>query len=659
MRFKTESNTQSSSVRFYKLQTAFRHPRTPIFDPTSSPEPITNLWATYQIRDGGRHVEVSGWPTWPNPVVKRSGLGLVSRSPIQGRGWGAHHSTNDEPIKQLRDDIKEVQESLLRVINDKTLDLDQLQYMQRRLGRKKHTLMDRLGILLAPPAFLSSVSTFLSTLLAFRKLYHGWVRSTFSFIGYRRRPTRPALTVRGGLGGLCGLKLGGASLWGTGPSHQPPPHLLGKYYSLRFGPSIALIRLGDATAWYQILCIRAFKSRDLMGTDTIRDCRVFNTKNLSNCGPNTTFLPSKLGSRDAKDQIDKSPTGFANGARNLVVGKCEKSGLQEMEQGSIFRPGGAGSHSLSTAAHHLPPLRPTFPLLRLRHFFASHVCLAAPELLSVAYALASAVLAAFATPSPLTFLPSHLSQLSRQISSRISLASLAGSPHRRFTHHRQITSEQSEIEFVIDTVLKGLRGFGETKDQELELELNEAGTRLGDPPQLGRRLAGDSRLTVTNPIVNTPETTLFNLNFSPNFLFFTRQIPSPSPKVLQRCQQVRLVRLRLGLYLEQGVSRGSEQGDYDLQAEIYVREIGEEKRGPLSKAKVKSLKLARHEMKKEVMPQRLGDEKRFKGMRGHESTEVLALTTTLAQHTSYGTRGGRSHEFEKAFWNVGRPDRLE
>ncbi|KAK9143222.1 hypothetical protein Syun_012622 [Stephania yunnanensis] len=28
----------------------------------------------------------------------------------------------------------------------------------------------------------------------------------------------------------------------------------------------------------------------------------------------------------------------------------------------------------------------------------------------------------------------------------------------------------------------GLRGFGEMTDQDLELELNEVGTRLGDPP---------------------------------------------------------------------------------------------------------------------------------------------------------------------------------
>ncbi|KAK9099155.1 hypothetical protein Syun_026200 [Stephania yunnanensis] len=55
---------------------------------------------------------------------------------------------------------------------------------------------------------------------------------------------------------------------------------------------------------------------------------------------------------------------------------------------------------------------------------------------------------------------------------------------------------ESEIEFVIDRVLKGLRGFGEMKDQELELELNEAGTRLGDP----RSSVDDLLRILDNPV---------------------------------------------------------------------------------------------------------------------------------------------------------------
>ncbi|KAK9093171.1 hypothetical protein Syun_028082 [Stephania yunnanensis] len=54
----------------------------------------------------------------------------------------------------------------------------------------------------------------------------------------------------------------------------------------------------------------------------------------------------------------------------------------------------------------------------------------------------------------------------------------------------KITFNESEIEFVIDRVLKGLRGFGEMTDQELELELNEARMRLGDPPSSVNDLLG-------------------------------------------------------------------------------------------------------------------------------------------------------------------------
>ncbi|KAK9115230.1 hypothetical protein Syun_022027 [Stephania yunnanensis] len=57
-----------------------------------------------------------------------------------------------QPIKQLRMDIKEMQRSLLRVINVKTLDRDQLQEMQGRLGRMEQALMDKLGISFAPPS---------------------------------------------------------------------------------------------------------------------------------------------------------------------------------------------------------------------------------------------------------------------------------------------------------------------------------------------------------------------------------------------------------------------------------------------------------------------------------------------------------------------------
>ncbi|KAK9134700.1 hypothetical protein Syun_014030 [Stephania yunnanensis] len=47
-------------------------------------------------------------------------------------------------IEPLRKDIKEMQINLLRVIQDNTLDNDQLQELQGRLGRMEHALMDGL-----------------------------------------------------------------------------------------------------------------------------------------------------------------------------------------------------------------------------------------------------------------------------------------------------------------------------------------------------------------------------------------------------------------------------------------------------------------------------------------------------------------------------------
>ncbi|KAK9082961.1 hypothetical protein Scep_029432 [Stephania cephalantha] len=59
-------------------------------------------------------------------------------------------SANNEPIEQLRGDIKEMHISLLRVINDKIINRNQLHEMQGRLGRIEQALMDRLRISFAP-----------------------------------------------------------------------------------------------------------------------------------------------------------------------------------------------------------------------------------------------------------------------------------------------------------------------------------------------------------------------------------------------------------------------------------------------------------------------------------------------------------------------------
>ncbi|KAK9118154.1 hypothetical protein Scep_016247 [Stephania cephalantha] len=74
-----------------------------------------------------------------------------SRRRHAGAGSSRPMSTSDEPIEQLREKIKEMQRSLLRVINDKTLDRDQLFEMHGRLGRIEQALMDRFGISFAPP----------------------------------------------------------------------------------------------------------------------------------------------------------------------------------------------------------------------------------------------------------------------------------------------------------------------------------------------------------------------------------------------------------------------------------------------------------------------------------------------------------------------------
>ncbi|KAK9143114.1 hypothetical protein Syun_012514 [Stephania yunnanensis] len=58
---------------------------------------------------------------------------------------------NDEPIKLLKMDIKEMQTNLLRAIQDKTLNRDQSREMSEQLGSIERALMDRLVISFALP----------------------------------------------------------------------------------------------------------------------------------------------------------------------------------------------------------------------------------------------------------------------------------------------------------------------------------------------------------------------------------------------------------------------------------------------------------------------------------------------------------------------------
>ncbi|KAK9148737.1 hypothetical protein Scep_007494 [Stephania cephalantha] len=57
----------------------------------------------------------------------------------------------DEPIELLRKDIKEMQTNLLRVIQDNTLDRDQLRELQGRLGCMEQALKEKLRISFSPP----------------------------------------------------------------------------------------------------------------------------------------------------------------------------------------------------------------------------------------------------------------------------------------------------------------------------------------------------------------------------------------------------------------------------------------------------------------------------------------------------------------------------
>ncbi|KAK9148584.1 hypothetical protein Scep_007341 [Stephania cephalantha] len=87
-------------------------------------------------------------------VLAQRGMGGMGNFMILryvGAGSSQPISANNEPIELLRKDIKEMLTKLLLVIQDNTLDRDQLREMHGQLGRMKQTLMVILWILFAPP----------------------------------------------------------------------------------------------------------------------------------------------------------------------------------------------------------------------------------------------------------------------------------------------------------------------------------------------------------------------------------------------------------------------------------------------------------------------------------------------------------------------------
>ncbi|KAK9162744.1 hypothetical protein Syun_003646 [Stephania yunnanensis] len=74
-----------------------------------------------------------------------------SKSRHVGEGSSRPIHAHDEPIKLMRKEIKEMQINLLQVIQNKTLDCNDLRELQGRLGRMEQALIDRLGISFAPP----------------------------------------------------------------------------------------------------------------------------------------------------------------------------------------------------------------------------------------------------------------------------------------------------------------------------------------------------------------------------------------------------------------------------------------------------------------------------------------------------------------------------
>ncbi|KAK9147860.1 hypothetical protein Scep_006617 [Stephania cephalantha] len=115
----------------------------------------TELYLSVVERDDKGHTYGLGW----TPLRSRRrhvGAGAGAGAGVgdgDGDGGGSSRpvSAHDEPIELLRRDIKEMQTNLLRVMQDNTLNPDELREVQGQLGHMEQALMDRLEISFAPP----------------------------------------------------------------------------------------------------------------------------------------------------------------------------------------------------------------------------------------------------------------------------------------------------------------------------------------------------------------------------------------------------------------------------------------------------------------------------------------------------------------------------
>ncbi|KAK9112224.1 hypothetical protein Scep_019743 [Stephania cephalantha] len=94
--------------------------------------------------DKGRTYGLRWTPSWSRRRHVGAGAGVGARS-----SWPL--STHDEPIVLLRRDINEMQKNHIWVMQDNTLNHDELREVQIQLGRMEQALMDKLDMPFAPP----------------------------------------------------------------------------------------------------------------------------------------------------------------------------------------------------------------------------------------------------------------------------------------------------------------------------------------------------------------------------------------------------------------------------------------------------------------------------------------------------------------------------
>ncbi|PHT30995.1 hypothetical protein CQW23_27332 [Capsicum baccatum] len=107
------------------------------------------------------------------------------------------------------------------------------------------------------------------------------------------------------------------------------------------------------------------------------------------------------------------------------------------------------------------------------------------------------------------------------------------------------------------------------------------------------------------------------------------EVPPPAPEILKRASLIRLIKGWLKLDSASDSDHGANHGKQANGMNVESGRGGVDDKGPLPKANKRSLKLASHAMKKEVLAPRLIEERQNGSIKNRQTIGIIATNLDL------------------------------